>query len=175
MNSELIKSQKYIHFKYLLIVILMIFSITLLASKDPDYHSITTYSKLGKSKVEVRAIDFFTSVLLYYLPALYFTFTLIRHKTKKRCEKIKFKGFGHYRIRMFLNGYLISLIFFMTLYFISYLISIYIFMKINNYHHYYASERCLAALIILFFPVFFAAIDIPFAAKIKDSHKIQEQ
>jgi hypothetical protein len=153
----------------------MIFSITLLASKDPDYHSSTTYSKLGKSKVEVRAIDFFTSVLLYYLPALYFTFTLIRHKTKKRCEKIKFKGFGHYRIRMFLNGYLISLIFFMTLYFISYLISIYIFMKINNYHHYYASERCLAALIILFFPVFFAAIDIPFAAKIKDSHKIQEQ
>ena len=101
-------------------------------------------------------------VLLFYIPTLFLLFPLIRKISLKRCENIKLIGHGNYRFRMFVSGYIFTLLIFVLIFFLAALVSCKLNIGVYYFYNY-------AAAFLMFLPVFFAAIDIPFTTKINKS------
>jgi hypothetical protein len=153
MNNTPKKSRLALFLKCAFLFVFLTLSISTLARGHDRYKSMA-----GREDVLVL------STLFYFVPTLILMCPLIRNISSKRCEKIKLDGFLHYRVRMFLNGYVFSLFIFSFIYLLASLLCGFLYSPIYRNSFTY----CHAAAIVLFVPVFFAAIDIPFTTKLKD-------
>ena len=152
---------KWIKIKFVLSFILLILSITTFASSTVRNQSLPTASDIEKIEAQGKSAGAFLAVLLFYIPTLLFLFPLKRKITRDICKNVKLIGFCHYRLRMFISGYIFTLLIFIFIYFVAALFSSQINIGVYHLYNYVAA-------VFMFIPIFFAALDIPFTTKINN-------
>ena len=166
MDDKPKKTRRFVLLRYLLLLIFLNISIYLFAFNVINHQSYSmnyqSMSELDMRRVHSRAFGGGVAILLFYIPTLLLIFPLIRYTTRERCKKISLNGFLHYRLRMFIHGYIFSIFIFLSIYLLASFIAE--STSINP-------MACRIVAMILFIPVLFAAIDIPFTTKPVDTEQ----
>jgi hypothetical protein len=164
-DSDPKKIRRFVPLRYVLFFIFLTLSINAFAFNVLSHMSASRHyqqhmSEFDKARLQGQALGGFIVILLFYIPSLLLMFPLIRHATKKRCMKIRPNRFFYYRLRMFINGYAFPIFIF----FLMYLLSAFILGEVSL-----DSTMPYVCALLLFIPVFFAAIDIPFTTKLEQA------